>query len=354
MRRIISYHITILVFLFLYGINDNYCYAQDPHFSQFYASPLYLAPSFAGAGDNVDRVALNYRNQYPWISSKSHSIYETFSFSFDHYFPKINSGAGILVMRDQAGSGNLGLTNIGGLYSYDFNITHEWHLRPGVHFLYTQRSLNPNKLTFLDEMIGTTTTGSSDIKNSIANAKGDLDFSTSVIGYNKQYWFGTTVDHLLTPNISLSGDDASVPVKVSVFGGAQLKLKSTLIRHMKESLIVAFKYTQQRKYKQVDLGAYYYKNPLLFGVWYRGIPFFKSKLTTEETAGLSTYANPGHDAIVFLMGYKLDQVSIGLSYDVTVSNLRTRFANAIEISMIYNFEIKPPPEKPTSLPCPVF
>ncbi len=329
-------------------------YSQDPHFSQFYAAPLYLAPSFAGAGKDVDRIALNYRNQYPWISNTNYSIYETFSFSFDHYFPKISSGAGILVMRDQAGSGNLGLTNIGGLYSYDFNITHQWHLRPGVHFLYTQRSIDPNGLTFLDEMVGGSSYGSSAIKNSIANSKGDLDFSTSVLGYNEQFWLGTAVDHLLRPNISLAGENAPVPVKVSVFGGAKLRLKTKLIRYMKESLTVAFYYYQQPKYRQLDLGTYYHKNPLLFGVWYRGIPFVKKKITTEETTGLSTYRNPGHDAIVFLVGYELDQVSLGLSYDVTVSTLRTKFANAIEVSFIYGFEIKPPPERPSSLPCPEF
>ncbi len=39
---------------------------QDPQFSQFYSSPLYLAPSFAGATDG-GRGILNYRDQWPQL-----------------------------------------------------------------------------------------------------------------------------------------------------------------------------------------------------------------------------------------------------------------------------------------------
>ena len=39
---------------------------QDPQFPQFYSSPLYLAPSFAGATDG-GRVILNYRDQWPQL-----------------------------------------------------------------------------------------------------------------------------------------------------------------------------------------------------------------------------------------------------------------------------------------------
>ncbi len=46
-------------------------YAQDAHFSQYYANPLYLNPAFAGS-DICPRVTLNYRNQKPVIG-----VYQT-------------------------------------------------------------------------------------------------------------------------------------------------------------------------------------------------------------------------------------------------------------------------------------
>ncbi|MFC2152310.1 type IX secretion system membrane protein PorP/SprF, partial [Bacteroidota bacterium] len=36
---------------------------QDPQFSQFYSSPLYLGPSLAGAAEQ-SRLIANYRNQW--------------------------------------------------------------------------------------------------------------------------------------------------------------------------------------------------------------------------------------------------------------------------------------------------
>jgi len=75
-------------------------FGQDPHFSQFYAAPLYLGPSFAGAGENT-RIMTNYRDQWP----KMPGVFVTYSFSADHYMPDLNSGFGLFVMKDQAGDG---------------------------------------------------------------------------------------------------------------------------------------------------------------------------------------------------------------------------------------------------------
>ena len=43
--------------------------AQDPNFSQFFASPLTLNPALTGKFDGVVRVAGNYRNQWPTINN---------------------------------------------------------------------------------------------------------------------------------------------------------------------------------------------------------------------------------------------------------------------------------------------
>src|ERR1700748_3191093 len=43
--------------------------AQDPGFSQFFASPLTLNPALTGKFNGVVRVAGNYRNQWPSINN---------------------------------------------------------------------------------------------------------------------------------------------------------------------------------------------------------------------------------------------------------------------------------------------
>jgi hypothetical protein len=44
-------------------------WAQDPNFSQFFASPMTLNPALTGKFDGVFRVAGNYRNQWPTINN---------------------------------------------------------------------------------------------------------------------------------------------------------------------------------------------------------------------------------------------------------------------------------------------
>ncbi len=53
--------------------------AQDPHFSQFFASPLTLNPAFTGKFDGTFRVAGNYRNQWPAFNN----VYTTYTVSVD-------------------------------------------------------------------------------------------------------------------------------------------------------------------------------------------------------------------------------------------------------------------------------
>ena len=45
--------------------------AQDPHFSQFFASPLTLNPAFTGKFDGSWRLAANHRDQWPSIPKAS-------------------------------------------------------------------------------------------------------------------------------------------------------------------------------------------------------------------------------------------------------------------------------------------
>jgi type IX secretion system PorP/SprF family membrane protein len=311
------------------------CYGQDPTFSQFYANPLYLAPSFAGATQEY-RIGMNYRNQWPSIPG----VFETYSISFDKAMPNFNSGIGILATYDVAGSGNLSTTNIGLLYSYDFNINKDWHFRPGVNFKFYYVGLDIAKLIFNSQITGSGTTPP--ISPPPFDNVADVDFATSFLAYNDTYWGGFTLDHLLAPKTSFYGGDTHVPVKFNLFGGMQLIKKTRLRVKLKEVLSVAMNFQVQQKFYQTDLGLYYYKDPLIFGLWYRGIPFVTSQ------AG---------DAVIGLVGFKTDQLRIGYSYDFTISNLISSTGGAHEISLTYEFNsftIGQQRKRIRAIPCPEF
>jgi type IX secretion system PorP/SprF family membrane protein len=311
-------------------------FGQDPTFSQFYANKLYLAPSFAGATEEY-RFALNYRNQWPSIPN---SVFQTYSISFEKAMPNFNSGFGVLATYDVAGSGDLSTTNIGLLYSYDFNINKEWHIRPGVNFKFYYLGLNFGKLIFPSMMSGTGTTPYTGAPpfNNVA----DVDFATSALVYNDRIWGGFTLDHLLIPKTSFYGDDATVPVKFNLFGGVQVLRKTRLRQKLQEVLSVAMNFQRQGKYYQSDIGLYYYKDPLVFGLWYRGIPLVTSQ------AG---------DAIIGLLGIKTSSLQIGYSYDFTVSNLISSTGGAHEISLVYEFNnlsLGAQRKRIRAIPCPEF
>lgn len=312
---------------------------QDPQFSQFYANQLYLAPSFAGATEDY-RLALNWRNQWPSIPG----VFHTYSFSFDKAIPNFNSGVGILATHDVAGSGNLSTTNIGLLYSYDFQINDDWHIRPGLNFKFVYLGLDLTRLTWNSQI----TTGGTlpPITPPPFDNVADIDFATSGLIYSEKIWAGFTIDHLLRPRTSFWGDNNSIPIKVDFFGGFQIISRGRLRQKLSEVLSVAANVMFQGDFYQSDIGFYYFKHPLVFGVWYRGIPFATSKDVSAQAG----------DAIIGMIGIKTDQLNIGLSYDFTVSNLITSSGGAYEISLIYTFTSEQIKRggKIHAIPCPEF
>jgi type IX secretion system PorP/SprF family membrane protein len=314
--------------------------SQDPQFSQFYSNYLYLAPSFAGLTEK-NRIAVNYRNQWPEIKYG----YQTYSVSFDKYIEKFRSGLGILIFQDVAGSGRLRTTSVGLQYSYDFRITENWHVRPGLHFNYTERGIDFEKLLWNDQI---SASGNSPVSAELVPMEkaDDIDFSTSVLTYSDRFWLGASVDHLLRPNQSLyfyddeDGNPAKVPVKYSLFGGVKFIRPEHLLRPIPTSIQLAFLYRQQQQFRQLDLGVYWYHSPLVAGIWYRGIPLYKEVFN--------------RDALTALVGIKTKNMNIGYSYDFTISKMIAKTGGAHEVSISYTFKTKPLKHKIKAVPCPEF
>ena len=102
MKKLLS---TLIVCVALVSVST----AQDPNFSQFFASPLTLNPALTGKFDGVYRVAGNYRNQWPTINNAF--VTKTASIDFGilkNNIPEIDQfGVGIMAFTDRAGNGVL-------------------------------------------------------------------------------------------------------------------------------------------------------------------------------------------------------------------------------------------------------
>lgn len=314
-------------------ISVSFCRAIDPQFTQFYSAPLYLSPSFAGATQQ-NRISANFREQWPSIPNG----FVTYTLAYDHYFSNYNSGLGFMLLNDQAGTGKLGNTYFDLLYSYDFILLNTWHIRPGISFLYKTFNLDFLRLHFFDQISSSDPNKPTSEPAPTPAIRGHIDGAASVLVYNNDLWSGFTIDHLLKPNESFFGDNTPTPVKISFFGGIKLISKGHLLKPLDESISIAYLFSLQGGYKQLNLGLYWLKSPLVLGIWYRGIPSLN---------------NQWGDAVSFLLGFKTSQLSLAYSYDFTVSNLINSTGGAHEISLIIEFKTQFK-KKYHAIPCPEF
>lgn len=320
----------IYITLFVFS-SVRVSFAQDPQFSQFYANPLYLGPSFAGAVEG-SRITGQYRTQWRELPAP----FVTYSTSYDHYFASFNSGVGINFISDVAGTSQLGVMQAGLHYSYNLKVFNIWHIRPGLSFSYLQHGIFGD-ITFIDEILHPNSGGSAAPGVALENAR-DIDAGTSVLLYTDGFWLGGTVDHLLAPNVTLYASEAVIPIKTSIYGGIDFRRRGKLLKPSDDMMTFAFLYKQQETVRQLDLGAYWYSYPITLGIWYRGIP---------------TVSSHRGEAVVFFAGIKTTTFNIGYSYDFTISNMLPHTLGSHEISFSYKFLLTKKVRK-GGVPCPEF
>lgn len=312
--------ISIVVFLVV-SIVVNVS-AQDPQFSQFYATPLYLNPAFTG--NTIEgRMAGVFRDQWPKIPG----AFISYAFSYDHYVRKINSGLGLMFIRDKAGSAGLRFTKIAASYAYIANLSRRLSFRAGLRFAYATRTLDQSKLIFGSQL---TQNESAGVPIPPFQKVWYFDTGAGAVLYSHNFWFGISSDHLNQPKLSLVGLNYRLPMKYSAHGGYVHPLTRNAKKKITSTLVIAANYKAQDKWDQTDLGVYYKKEPVVFGLWYRGIPFLK-----RNPGKSSSYVN--QDALVFMLGLHVRDFRIGYSYDATISKLIGSSGGAHEITIIYEY-----------------
>jgi len=319
-------------------------FGQDMHFTQFYASPLYLNPAFTGA--NVcSRATLVYRNQWP----KVHTAYQSYLLSVDHYMAKQHIGIGLQCGVDQAGTGGLRTTIINPSFAYETKLNKTLAVRFGLQPGVMIKSIQFDKLTFGDQIArgGNAGAGSVTTVESPTQTRAFFDIGAGGLLYSSKFWVGASVFHLTKPNESLYTDEgARLPIKYSVHGGTKIFInEDEKDPDLKKSISLVAHYRGQGEFDQFDVGVYYGQFGFTGGIWYRGIP------------GLKAY-KPGYrndDAVAVVVGFQKERFSVGYSYDLTISKLYKLTQGAHEITLSFQF-CDPKPKKPSRvlISCPKF
>lgn len=312
--------------------------AQDMHFTQFFASPLYLNPAMTGI--NVcSRVTLTYRNQWPGVNK----AFSSYMLASDHYIHDAKLGVGMIMANDQAGSGNYMTTTATPSIAYELRVNQEFGIRFGIQPGVTQKRVNYNKLLFGDQIARGGDVAS--VENN-KPSKTFFDAGTGILFYTAQYWGGFALSHINQPNESLIGTTSRLPVKYSLHGGISHVLNKDEREALKvKKLSTAFHYRHQKKFDQFDFGAYYNENVFTIGVWYRGI-----NLVKRYKPG---YQN--NDALSIVLGLQNKRTSFGYSYDVTISKLTMVSQGAHEVTLSYQLcNAKKRKKVRLTLDCPKF
>jgi len=296
--------------------------AQDPQFSQFYSSSMYLNPAFTG-NTTGNRLSTIYRNQWSAIPG----AFVSYAVSYDHNFDHLNSGVGLMVVHDKVGSGGLRYNSIGGLYSYAVKLSETVNARGGIKLASVFRNYDPSQLVFADQIIREDATSS--IEKNMDQGVSYLDINVGGLVYTANFWGGISLDHINEPNQSLIQENTRLPLKYSLHGGYKFLIEGDLRTIDNTSVTITANYKAQLKWDQVDIGFYYKKSEVVVGFWYRGIP------------GLKTYkGNANNDALIFLIGLDLKQMNFGYSYDVTFSKISGDTGGSHEISLTYKWHRK--------------
>jgi len=135
---------TLLFVFFIFCI--QICQAQDPSFSQFYASRIYLNPAFTGIENGISFAGTS---RMQWVNVDQG--FRTYLATVELQEPYLRSGFGLSLYHDTQGLMQLNTNGVSLSYAYHIPIEkHNIHI--GFQGHWVQKSLDWNKITFSDQL----------------------------------------------------------------------------------------------------------------------------------------------------------------------------------------------------------
>jgi type IX secretion system PorP/SprF family membrane protein len=314
--------------------------AQDPHFSQFFSSPLTLNPALTGKFFGSYRITGNYRNQWPTINN----AYTTGTASADfHIFQnKIASndtwGLGFVGYNDNSANGAVKFNYASLSTAYHKGLDEEgMHtLGAGFQVTYANMLINTAQLTFEDQLTSSGFTGvTSEVFNGATLKSNYIDVNAGLLysgttNERNNFYFGVSMYHINRPRQDFTGAQYVLNPRTTIHGGAYFPLGQSTTLHV--SALQMF----QGGASETMLGG-------------------ALQLMADPDAPKPTSLYVGswmrfNDAIIPYMGVEFDDFRIGVSYDYNSSSLKTASQNrgGIEVSLIYIR--RPSTDRPVNCP----
>lgn len=312
-------HILIIIAILGLSLSTNFAKAQiDPHFSQYYANPLWLNPALTGVTDGDYRVNVNAKQQW----SNLNNGYLTAGASFD-MAPAKNLALGGMVINQRAG--DIGFSQLNAVASAAYRIRFgregDQIINFGMQVGVINKSIDQSKITLGSQYNPVTGYDPGMGFNENINANNFLapDVNAGIMyfdgsGYKTVNVFGgASVSHLTRPKDKFIGGDERYPMRFTGHVGARIVMNPML------SITPNFIYLKQGNAQEIAGGAYAQlmlgtESDLLFGSNYRV-----------------------DDAAIAFLGLHLKSMVVGLSYDFNTSNLNraTGSRGGLEVSISF-------------------
>jgi type IX secretion system PorP/SprF family membrane protein len=304
--------------------------AQDIHYSQFNSGAVYQNPGNTGLFDGDYRLAGNFRNQYKAITVGYNST--TLAGDTKYRFKKHVFGLGAFLQNDKAGDSRFGGSKLSLSFSYIKKIS-----KDSAHFIaigfqpgITNRGINTGELTFDNQYDGDGYNSAVAPDETFANSNVVFaDFSTGASWYmfkNKRNTLlaGIAYQHFNKPKKSFFTEN---PVVVSPKINAHISLVKPISIFL--DIIPEIQISRQNKYNAINLGSW--------------VKYWLG------STGVSDYAVYGGlfyrlgDAAILAAAMDYENFRVGLSYDITLSQLKTanNLRGGAEVSIIYIFRKVP-------------
>lgn len=318
--------------------------AQDPNFSQFFASPLTLNPALTGKFDGVLRVAGNYRNQWPTINN----AFTTYTASIDGsilkgHVPEFDQfGVGLLAFSDKSGNGVLQNNFIGLSTAYHKALDENGFNQLGLGFqgTFVTKTLNINGLHFEDMLrsdgftgITTETFSGTSMRVSYFDLNAGMLFNGSTDGSNN-YYVGASMYHLTRPKETFQEGNYLKDPRLTLQAGGMMPLADNNAFHF--SAI----HSRQAGASNTVIGGAYMLN-------------LDNDPQSPRNLYLGSWFRLGDAAIPYI-GLEFGSLHFGATYDVNLSKLKpgSNMRGGAEFSLIYVQKASDPNAK--KLNCPKF
>jgi type IX secretion system PorP/SprF family membrane protein len=316
--------------------------AQDPHFSQFFSSPLTLSPAFTGKFDGNYRVAGNYRNQWPTINNAFTTATAAVDFHImqDRIASNDTWGVGLMGYNDNSAGGAVNFNYFTLSTAYHKGLDEEGYhqLGGGIQVTYANMLINTSNLKFADQL---TTSGFTGVTNEVFNnaslKSNYIDVNAGIL-YNgstndkNNFYVGVSLYHITRPKQQFTGAVFNLNPRATIHAGTYFPLGQSSTLHLSALQSIQGGASETVIGGALQLGADDVNErnfSLYLGSWYRL-----------------------NDAIIPYLGLEFNSYRLGVTYDVNTSSLKTgsQGVGGIEVSLIYIYK----PNKDRSINCPKF